>query len=82
MFIPINQVSTCYTNNSNKANSFIDLIFFWANSGEFNNYSILPDLQSLSDHTLLTIYIIINEDFIQDKYQTIIKNSEEEEKFC
>ena len=42
--ISINQVSTCYADNSNEANSVIDLIFLWANSEEFNNHSILPDL--------------------------------------
>jgi len=53
--ILINQVSTYYANNPNKANSIIDLIFLWANSKEFNNYFILPDLQSLSDHAPLTV---------------------------
>jgi len=33
------------------------------------------------DHTLLTINIIIEKKFIQNKQRTIIKNSEEEERF-
>ena len=63
----INQVPTYYANNPNKANSIINLMFLQANSKEFNNHSILPNLQSLSDHTPLTVNIIINEEFIQDK---------------
>ena len=43
--------------------------------------TILLDLQSLSNHILLTINIIIRKNFIQDKYQTIIKNSEKEREF-
>jgi len=43
-------------------------MFLQANSEEFNNHSILPDLQSSSNHTSLTVDIIINEKFIQDKY--------------
>jgi len=56
-------------------------MFLQANSEEFNNHSILPDLQSSSNHTSLTVDIIINEKFIQDKYWTIIKDSEKEEIF-
>jgi len=56
-------------------------MFLQANSEEFNNYSILPDLWSLSDYTSLIVDIIINEEFIQDKCWTIIKNSKEEESF-
>jgi len=56
-------------------------MFLQANSEEFNNYSILPDLWSLSDYTSLIVNIIINEEFIQDKCWTIIKNSKEEESF-
>ena len=33
------------------------------------------------DHALLIFNIFISEEFIQDKWQTIIRNSEEEEKF-
>ena len=56
-------------------------MFLWANSEEFNNHSILPDLWSPSDHTSLMVDIIINKEFIQTKQRTIIKNSEEEELF-
>jgi len=56
-------------------------MFLQANSEKFNNHSILPDLQSLSDHAFLMVDIIINKEFIQTKWRTIIKNSEEEKLF-
>ena len=62
-------------------NSVIDLFFLWSNSTELNNHIIFPELQFLSDHTPLLVDISINEEFIQEKYQTIIKNSKEESKF-
>jgi len=34
-------------------------MFLYANVEEFKNHVILPDLWSPSDHTLLSIYIII-----------------------
>ena len=55
--------------NPQDSNSVLDLIFLHANTEEFNNYIISLDFQSLSDHTSLSIYIII-------------KNSEKEKKFC
>ena len=56
-------------------------MFLYSNSGNLNNHSILPDLQNSSNHASLTVDIIINEKFIQNKWQTIIKNSEEEKHF-
>jgi len=60
----INQFSIQYTDNPNNSNLGIDLIFLQANSKEFNNYSILPNLQSLSNYALLIVDIILNEEFI------------------
>jgi len=51
-------------NNSNVSNSMIDLMFLWANAEEFDMHTILPDLQSSSNHILLTVNIIIREEFI------------------
>jgi len=65
--ILVDQVPTQYTDNSNDSNSVIDLMFLRVDFEEFNNYSIIPNLRSLLDHTLLTISIIINKEFIQDK---------------
>jgi len=55
--------------NPQDSNSVLDLIFLHANTEEFNNYIISLDFQSLSNHTSLSIYIII-------------KNSEKEKKIC
>jgi len=59
----------------------IDLMFLQNNSLEIDNYLILPDLKSTLDYAPLTVNIIINKKFIQDKQCTIIKNSKEEENF-
>ena len=59
----------------------IDLIFLYANVEEFNNHTISPDLQSLSNHTSLLVCIIIEEETIQNRKQAIVKNSEEEKEF-
>jgi len=40
---------------------------------EFNNYQILPDIWSSSDYASLLVYIIIKEEVIQDRKQTIVK---------
>ena len=59
----------------------INFIFLQNNSSEINNYLILLDLRSSSDHASLTVDIIINKEFIQDKQCTIIKNSKEDNDF-
>jgi len=56
-------------------------MFLQANSEEFNNHFILPDLRSLFNYAPLTVNIIINEEFIQDNHCIIIKNSKEEKSF-
>ena len=45
---------------------------------EINNHSINPHIWYSSDHTSLTIDIVIIEELIQDKQCKIIKNSKEE----
>jgi len=77
----VQQVLTQYSNNNNNTNSVIDLFFLWPNSIEINNYIILPELWYPSNHALLTIDISITEELIQNKCQTIIRNSKEEENF-
>ena len=59
----------------------LDLIFLHIGLEEFNKHEILPDLQSLSDHTLLLVSIIIEKEFIQEKRQSIIKNSDKGKEF-
>ena len=74
----IQQISTQYSNNTNNTNLVIDLFFLQLNSIKINNHSILLDLCYPSDHISLITNIFINEEVIQDKYCTIIKNSKEE----
>ena len=78
---PIQQVPTQYFDNKNNSNLVINLFFLWSNSIELNNYKIHLELCFPSDHTPLTIDIVIDEEFIQVKRYTIIKSSEEETKF-
>ena len=40
-----------------------------------------PDLRSLSNHAPLSVSIIIEEEFVQERKQTIVKNSKEENEF-
>jgi len=56
-------------------------MFLYANVEEFNNHIILLDLQSSSDHTSLSVNIIIKRESIQDRKQAIIKNSKKEREF-
>jgi len=56
-------------------------MFLYANIEEFNNHSILTDLQGPFDHALLSVYIFIKKEFIQEKKLTIVKNSKEEKEF-
>jgi len=65
-------------NNAQDSNSVLDLIFLHAESEEFDKHEILPDLQSLLDHASLLVSIIIDKEFIQEKRQSIIKNSNKE----
>jgi len=48
---------------------------------EFNNHQTMPELWSPLDHISLSILIIIEEEHIQEKKQTIVKNSEEGKNF-
>ena len=75
-----NQVPTKYSDNVNNANSIINLIFFKLNFLKIDNYTIYSELWYLSDYTLLTVNIFIIENFVSEKWCTIIKNSKEEDK--
>ena len=76
-----NQVSIRYSDNIQNMNSVINLIFLRPNSLEFDNYTIHSESCYLSDHTLLTVDISIVKEFVPNKWCTIIKNSEEKDKF-
>ena len=81
LFSPVQQVPTWYSNNANNSNSVINLSFLCSNSIKINKHTIYPNLQYLSNHALLNVDIFITEEFIQNKCQIIIKNSEEKENF-
>jgi len=78
---PIHQILTQYANNTNNFNSVIDLMFLWPYSVKVDNYFILPDSQYSLDYALLVVDIFISKEFIQDKWWTINRNSEEKERF-
>jgi len=48
---------------------------------EYDNHTIYPDLRLISDHVPLTVDILIFEEHIQTRRCTLVKNSEEENKF-
>ena len=48
---------------------------------EYDNHTIYPDLRLTSDHTPLTVDILIFEEHIQTRRRMLIKNSEKEDKF-
>ena len=62
LFISIN-----FLDNFQNLNSVLDLMFLRTRSEEFNNYLIFPDFQSLLDYIPLLVFIIVKEEFIQEK---------------
>ena len=76
-----NQVPTRYLDNVQNTNSVINLMFLRLDSLEFDNYTIHSEFYYLFDHTLLTVNVSIIKKFVPNKWYTIIKNSEEEDKF-
>ena len=78
---PTDQVPTRYSDNSNDSNSVIDLMFLYCNSYKLNTHLIHPEWHLTSDYTPLTITIPIVEEHITTRKRTIIKNSDEEDKF-
>jgi len=79
--VPIDQISTRYSDNANDSNSVIDLMFLWCNSSEINSHTIHPDWQLTSDHTPLMISILIIKEHIPTHKRTLTKNSVEEVEF-
>ena len=65
----INLVPICYMDNPQESNLILNLMFLRIRSEEFNNHIILPDFQSPSDHTSLSVSITLEEEFIQEKKQ-------------
>ena len=56
---PTNQVPTRYLDNPNDTNSVINLMFLWSGSSELNNHMIHLEWRITSDHTSLTISILL-----------------------
>jgi len=56
-------------------------MFLQTDVAEFNNYQIASDLWSPSDYAPLSVYIIIKKEAIQDRKQTIVRNSKKEKEF-
>ena len=79
--VPINQISTRYSDNANDSNSVIDLMFLWCNFSEINSYTIYPDWQLILDHAPLMISISIIKEHIPTCKKTLTKNSVEEVEF-
>ena len=64
------------------ANSFqLDLVFLHPFSSEFNNYHIYSDWRLTSDHTPISVDILIFDEHISTKKQSLIKNSDEKNHF-
>ena len=55
----INLVLICYTDNSQKSNSILNLMFLKIGLEEFNNYIISSKLWSSSDYTSLSVSITL-----------------------
>jgi len=75
------QVLTRYLDNSNNSNLVINLMFLHCNFYELNTHLIHPEWCLTSDHTSLTITILIAEEHVATCKRTVIKNSNEEDEF-
>jgi len=79
--VPIDQISTKYSDNANDSNSVIDLMFLRCNFSEINSHTIHPDWRLTSDHVPLIISILIIKEHILTRKRTLTKNSVEEVEF-
>jgi len=61
---PIENVLARFSDNSNNANSVLDLVFLCPSFPEFNHHIIHPSWRLFSDHTLITVDISICEERI------------------
>ena len=79
--IPTNQVPTRYTDNTNKSNLTINLIFIQCNSPTLNNHSIYSEWCLSSNYAFLTITILISEEIVNIRKSNIKKGSDKETQF-
>ena len=59
-----NPVSTRYLDNQNDSNLIVNFMFLRQDLSELDNYMIYSDWRLLLDHALLTINIMIIEEYI------------------
>jgi len=59
----------------------LNLIFLHSFSSEFNNHHIYPDWRLTSDHAPISVDILIFDEHILTKKQSLIKNSDEKNYF-
>jgi len=78
---PIENVPTRFSDNNNNADSVLDLVFLHPFSSKFNCHVIHLDWRLSSDHTLITVDILIQEERISHMRQSIVKGSNEEKLF-
>ena len=76
-----NPCPTRYSDTVGESNSVIDLMFLRYGFSELDQYSILPDSQLLSDHTLLSIVIPIFEEIILTLKLSLAPKSDQENTF-
>ena len=78
---PIENVLARFSDNSNNANSVLDLVFLCPSFPEFNHHIIHPSWRLFSDHTLITVDISICEEKISHMRWSLVKGSNEEKQF-
>ena len=81
MSVPTNLIPTRYLDNENGSNSVINLMFLHSSSNKLDNHIIHLEWHLLSDHTPLTITILIIEEYIISSKCFISNGSEEKEVF-
>jgi len=64
LLLLINLVFIWYIDNIQDSDSVIDLMFLYVNLEKFNNHQILPNLRNQFNHVLLSVFIIIEEEFV------------------
>ena len=72
---------TRYSDNVQDSNLILTLIFLYPFSLEFDNYHIHPNWRLTSNYTPIIINILIFDEYIQIKKQSLIKNSDEKNYF-
>ena len=67
LFKPTESFPTRYLDNDQNSSSVLDLIFLQPFSSEFNNYHIHLDWRLTSNHTPISVNILIFDEYISSK---------------